>query len=69
LQTVLNRGVNMNGVEQILLSVTATQTAAIELYRSLGFKSFGTEPRALKIGDRVVDEEYMILRVEGRKQG
>lgn len=69
LQTVLNRGVNMNGVEQILLSVTATQTAAIGLYRSLGFKSFGTEPRALKIGDRVVDEEYMILRVEGRKQG
>ena len=69
LQRVLDHGTAMPGVEQILLSVTASQTAALALYRSLGFVSFGCEPRALKIGDRFVDEEYMVLRVEGRKQG
>jgi ribosomal protein S18 acetylase RimI-like enzyme len=67
LEMVLQRGIAMDGVEQVLLSVTATQTAAIGLYRSLGFESFGLEPRALKIGDRYVDEEHMILRMEGRK--
>jgi ribosomal protein S18 acetylase RimI-like enzyme len=69
LQRVLDHGAAMPGVEQILLSVTATQITALALYRSLGFVSFGCEARALKIGDRFVDEEYMVLRVEGRKQG
>jgi ribosomal protein S18 acetylase RimI-like enzyme len=50
------------GVEQIELSVTTTQTAAIGLYRSLGFESWGCEPKALKIADRYLDEEYMVLR-------
>jgi len=53
----------LNGSEQVLLSVATTQTAAARLYRSLGFESFGCEPKALKIGDRFVDEEYMVLRL------
>ena len=55
----------MDGVEQIILAVAAPQAAAVALYRSLGFVSFGREPRALKIGDSYVDEEYMILRLGG----
>jgi hypothetical protein len=43
--------------------VTETQAAAIKLYHSLGFETFGREPRALKIGDRMMDEDYMILRL------
>ena len=66
LQAVLDRGGAMPGVEQILLSVTATQTAALALYRSLGFESFGREPRALKIGEEFVDEEYLLLRLDRR---
>jgi ribosomal protein S18 acetylase RimI-like enzyme len=61
LQTVLDRAAKIGGLEQIMLSVTTTQAAAIATYRSLGFTSFGVEPNALKIGDRYVDEEYMIL--------
>jgi ribosomal protein S18 acetylase RimI-like enzyme len=64
LQMLLERGRRINGVEQILLSVTTTQEAAIGLYRALGFQTFGCEPRALKIGDRYVDEEYMMRPVE-----
>jgi ribosomal protein S18 acetylase RimI-like enzyme len=60
---LLERAAALEGVQQILLSVTATQAAALRLYRSLGFTSFGREPLALKIGDRFVDEEYMFLRL------
>jgi ribosomal protein S18 acetylase RimI-like enzyme len=58
---LLNRARTIQGVEQVMLGVTTTQTAAAALYRSLGFQSFGLERRALKIGDRYVDEEYLVL--------
>jgi ribosomal protein S18 acetylase RimI-like enzyme len=61
MQALLNRGGAIEGVEQVLLSGGITQEPAIRLYRSLGFDSFGEEPRALKIGDRYIDEEYMLL--------
>lgn len=48
------------GVEQVILAVVPGQTAAKKLYESLGFKTYGTEPRALKVGDRYVDEDLMI---------
>lgn len=63
LQALLERAGEIEGLEQIMLSVTETQSAALALYRSLGFESFGHEPRALKIGDRAIDEEYMVLRL------
>ena len=66
MQTLLERGSAIEGVEQVLLSVAATQTSAIHLYRSLAFESFGTEPRALRIGDRYIDEEHMVLRLMNR---
>jgi ribosomal protein S18 acetylase RimI-like enzyme len=66
LRQLLDRAGKIQGLEQIMLSVTETQTAAIGLYRSLGFVSFGREPRALKIGDRGIDEEYLVLRLNGR---
>jgi ribosomal protein S18 acetylase RimI-like enzyme len=49
-------------LEQILLAVATPQTAAVNLYRSLGFTTYGTEPRALKIGAEYVDESHMLLR-------
>jgi ribosomal protein S18 acetylase RimI-like enzyme len=64
MQAVLQRGSAIEGIEQILLSVTTTQASAVRLYRSLGFESFGCEPQALKIGERFIDEEFMILRVK-----
>jgi len=33
----------------------------------LGFESFGTEPGALRIVDRYVDEECMVLRLINRR--
>lgn len=64
LEVVLERARSIDGVEQILISVTATQVAASALYKSLGFEPFGREPRALKIGDRFIEEDSMAMRVE-----
>jgi len=51
------------GLEQLLLAVVTTNTAARRLYLSLGFEVYGLEPRALKQGDQYWDEELMILRL------
>ena len=45
----------------IQLTVSVTQDAARGLYRKLGFRIFGIEPRALGIGGKFVDEEHMVL--------
>ena len=63
LTEVLRRAARMEGVEQILLAVAAPQAAAIALYHSLGFTSYGREPRALKIGDHYLDEELLVLHL------
>jgi ribosomal protein S18 acetylase RimI-like enzyme len=49
------------GVLQIQLSVNAENDRARRLYRSLGFEPFGMEPRAIRVGERYVDEEHMVL--------
>jgi ribosomal protein S18 acetylase RimI-like enzyme len=64
LEAILDRTASIEGVEQILISVAATQTAASALYCSLGFRSFGRELRALKLGNRGIDEEYMMLEMK-----
>jgi len=52
-----------SSLEQVLLSVATCQNAARELYHSLGFETYGTEPRALKVGATYIDEDEMILRI------
>lgn len=63
LQVLLERAGKTSGLEQIRLSVACPQTAASGLYRSLGFEVFGTEPRAIRVGDRFIDEDYLVLRL------
>jgi ribosomal protein S18 acetylase RimI-like enzyme len=63
MKTLLEHAATIEGIEQIVLSVTTTQTAAVALYRAFGFQSFGCEPRALKIAERYFDTEQMVLYV------
>src|SRR5882724_6484106 len=62
MQEVIRRARLMPGLEQITL-VVSTHIAARQLYLSLGFQSYGIEPRSLKIGDDYVDDELMVLRL------
>jgi len=51
-------------LEQILLAVGATQTAARQLYASLGFEVYARDTRAIRVGSTYVDEDLMVLRLE-----
>ena len=52
---------NMGGIEQIYLSVVATNVSAKKLYVSCGFEIFGNDKRALKYTNTYYDEELMVL--------
>lgn len=47
---------------QVNLSVNASNVAAISLYESLGFETFGREPGAMKIDDVLHEELHMFWR-------
>jgi RimJ/RimL family protein N-acetyltransferase len=51
----------IDGLEQILLVVAATQERPRKLYESLGFRRYGVEPRSLKVNGEYIDDELMIL--------
>jgi ribosomal protein S18 acetylase RimI-like enzyme len=53
----------------ILLKVATTQQPARQLYRSVGFRSFGIEPRSLKVKDDYIDEEHMALDLLLEREG
>ncbi len=50
-------------LEQVNLSVVTANVPARKLYLSFGFEVYGLERRALKLGDRYLDEELMALRL------
>jgi len=49
------------GLEQLELTVTETNVAARTLYQKAGFRSFGIEPRAIRVGDTYFEKSHMIL--------
>ncbi|CAB3803038.1 Mycothiol acetyltransferase [Paraburkholderia caffeinitolerans] len=53
-----------SGVEQVQLTVGASNPRAQSLYRSLGFAIYGTEPRAMCIDGEYFDEEHMLLMLD-----
>jgi ribosomal protein S18 acetylase RimI-like enzyme len=64
MEALLKQAKEDASLEQIMLAVATGQTAARRLYRSCGFEVYGTEPRALKVGEDYVDEDYMVLRIK-----
>ena len=52
------------GVLQIALCVNTQNPRARQLYASLGFVSYGIEPRAMRVDGRFFDEEHMVLRLD-----
>ena len=64
LAALLQRVKQDSSLEQIQLAVAAGQNAAARLYREFGFETYGTEPNALKVGTKYIDEDHMFLRIE-----
>lgn len=67
LDEVLRRVQTSTEIEQITLAVGHTQTAARELYESLGFVFYGREPHGLKINGIYIDQNWMQLRLRPRR--
>jgi ribosomal protein S18 acetylase RimI-like enzyme len=63
LSEIIERARAKPEVEQLLLAVAGGQDPAKRLYQALGFEVYGREPRAIRIGDRYVDEDLMMLRL------
>lgn len=63
IQDTIRRASEIEGLEQINLTVVASNSRAKQLYSSVGFKSFALEERSLKMGDIYYDEEQMALRL------
>lgn len=64
LNEVISNAKSIDGIEKLNLTVVKTNEKAKGLYATLGFRSFGLEARALKIGDLYYDEEYMVLFIK-----
>jgi ribosomal protein S18 acetylase RimI-like enzyme len=55
----------LGGLNSIQLTVSVSQEPARRIYEACGFRCFGREPRALGIDGRYVDEEHMVLELDG----
>lgn len=53
-----------DGVLQLHLTVASHNIAAITVYTRLGFTTYGQEPRSLRLPDRFVDEDMMVLMLD-----
>ena len=58
---LLKQAKKCDGLEQIKLAVVSDNSSAKKLYRSLGFKTYGVEPNALKYNGKYFDEDLMVL--------
>lgn len=65
LQACLDWG-TANGVEIVKLAVVSTNEGARQTYERMGFRAYGTEPKALWVEGRFYDEVWMARELEGR---
>jgi ribosomal protein S18 acetylase RimI-like enzyme len=63
LDELLARAQKLDFLEQIHLSVVTSNGAAVRLYENMGFKTFGTDPRVLKVDGQYFDEYLMVRPV------
>lgn len=64
INAIIARVHDYDDVIAIKLSVNAENVAAFRLYETLGFRQYGHEPRAMKIGGQYYDEFHMIMDLD-----
>jgi ribosomal protein S18 acetylase RimI-like enzyme len=57
----IKKAKDLEGIEQIYLTVVTTNESAKKLYSFWGFEVFGREKRALKLDNTYFDEEHMVF--------
>ncbi|MBZ0115297.1 MAG: GNAT family N-acetyltransferase [Thermoanaerobaculia bacterium] len=56
------------GMRVLQLTVTESNGAARRLYESCGFQAFGSEPKAIRIGDRFLSKIHMWREIASEKE-
>ncbi len=64
MQAAIDHGRTLEGVVQIYLSVSAIAPGAQRLYERVGFRAWGTEPKAMSVDGRLLDEVHMVLDLD-----
>lgn len=64
LTELLNKAKSLDGIEQVNLSVVSSNIKAKGLYSSLGFKTYGLEKNALKVGKQYFDDDLMAFFID-----
>ncbi|MEN9870748.1 MAG: hypothetical protein RLZZ171_1736 [Cyanobacteriota bacterium] len=62
-QEALSRAANTPGIKRVNLTVVTQQEGAIRLYRSLGFRIYGTEQETFSRDGQFYDEYLMTLEL------
>jgi ribosomal protein S18 acetylase RimI-like enzyme len=63
LREAIRRATQLEGLEQLNLTVVSTNSIAKALYASFGFESFALERNGVKNGGTYLDEEQMCARL------
>jgi RimJ/RimL family protein N-acetyltransferase len=61
MDALIERASAHDELQSLTLTVTAGNAAAERLYAGVGFVAFGTQPRAIRVGDRFLDKRHMVL--------
>jgi GNAT superfamily N-acetyltransferase len=64
IEEIINRVRKVGDIEQIKLTVIATNANAKKLYEQFGFVTFGSEPGALKWKGKYFTEDQMMLKLK-----
>jgi RimJ/RimL family protein N-acetyltransferase len=66
IQEIIAQAASGPDIQQINITVTAANDRARQLYLSMGFRTWGIEPRALWIEGSFYDDEHMVLLLAPR---
>jgi RimJ/RimL family protein N-acetyltransferase len=64
LDALIERAAADQDLHQLTLTVTVGNAAAERLYARAGFVSYGTLPRAIRVGGRFFDKHHMVLNLK-----
>lgn len=64
LANCLGRARAIPGLEQINLTVTATNERARKFYEAAGFRAFGVEERAIRVGSAYYPKAHMVIYLQ-----